>query len=600
MTSTFWIVFAGCILIILCLIFLANCIQVFFSKFNLGFLVMCLWSGLVCFFFFIDYFEIPPVIGLLVLAVAVVLLVAYLLVWRKTEFLEIFALTSVKKNILIFGCWVVALAILLLPLVWTMPDETVISGHFISNDSVMHALMSEGYKVTREIQILQFYNNSYPRAFLSFNHFFSEITNIEPVYLVLPMVLFSLSLLVFPVYDIWVQSGAKSKVNLILLSLIPTSGFLVTYAAYMLFATQVAVIPVLIVTMLYINRFSLESEGKFGVLCMALLVVSVFSIYGIFALFVALLALGWRVGVSLWANRGGYSQLISRVWSLVDRSTILVSVIVAILSLPALILTKEMIVTQFTGGGGLLTSWGNLPGGFLSVFHLSGLWPVEVEARDNLFGGSTLYSYVLLLLIIVHAWFVFRGKLNSWLMATFIQLCLPVFVFLFVFGNPYLHYKFLSFFIPFLLICSGVGAINIMGERKRIAQLLIALFVVASAAINSQYYKRVPVVQGFQLSELKYLAEEYMHAHQTLMLTNEDWIQFYRRQADDFTPNTQYRVNSYKDGDIDYLIWDAGYEKENKQFLQEHPDIKAKKESLPDSCVTQRFARFLVYDFNCK
>jgi hypothetical protein len=603
MTTIHLKIFIACAVLVVGLIFLANCLKIFFTKFSIGYLVITLWALLIMVCFVSDYIELDPKLVVALLVGGAAFLVGFTASKKRQQFLDIFTWKNLKANLLLIAIWVAALLVLSLPLIISLQKKTIIPGHFVSNDSVFHALMSEGFAHTRDVVLGKYYDISYPRAYHSFIYIASKTLSITTNYLLLPLTLVSLSMMVFVAHDVWERFRLKSKVLLVLISLLSVAGFLVTNVAYILFVPQIAVIALVLAAVVAVNDYRLKDHGLFGLASAGLLMVAILSMYGIFSLTVVLIALAWRLAESIWWNRKRLDKLVKKFWNLISPLTIVLVICLALLAVPAVKTTYHIIAGEAAADStNLLTSWGNIPAsaGILSVFHISGIWHPENDYVRELTANHGSFAYLAAIFLLIQVIAIVKGKVNSRLRNSLIQVAIPTFGIVFVILNPYLQYKLLTFLIPIFLICFGVGVYTLFEGKWKVLSVLIVLATLYYAVVFTlPYYKNMDVVTEPQMQELQALDQNYTQKGSTLFLTNEDWAAYFHTQPDDFNPNTQYWPHVYRGSSLDFVIWDTKYQQQNIDYIATKPDLKAQIESLPGKCVTSPFPRYTVYSLKC-
>src|SRR5437899_415773 len=143
---------------------------------------------------------------------------------------------------------------------------TIITGYNISDDSVIHALLSKGFAYTRSIPTLPaYYNDSYPRGFHSYHYYINSIINTDVKDTLLVSTLFIYSLIVYAILG-FIQGKKYGFIKNLLVIAVVSTPFIVVCTAYHMFIAQIAVMPFLLASLFLTYAIKKISFANFLVL----------------------------------------------------------------------------------------------------------------------------------------------------------------------------------------------------------------------------------------------------------------------------------------------------------------------------------------------
>jgi hypothetical protein len=588
--------------ITLLLLAVASYLRLFVQKVNYGLLVIFSWAVLINLLFIADFLELSgrTVFAVLALFVLVVIAIGG---WKyKTKvFAEYRRVNDFRQLALLLAGWFIGFAVLIVPLAAGVANRTTISGHFVSNDSVIHAIFARGFEFTRTARPLSdYYNANYPRGIHSFFFYSDKLLQADAYETLLPAILFTYSLVFFAAYYLLSKMQAGRSSSRYLIALAPVVPYLVVAASYSMFAAQIAVVPLMIVAATIIIYLRFDRSLWLNLLALAVISLAAFSIYSVLPISVIAAVAGFKVLLSWWERRQG-----KLVWDVkLSRRTLLTilftTVVLTLLALPSIMLAKNMISPKSDSevGGGLLTSVGNLPSGYLDPLHVTGLWASGTEYRGYLINEFSDWGYLLLVVFTIQIVLISRARLDRRFLIMLSAFALPCLVILVVVRNQYIQFKYLTFFIPLFTLAWFIGLDKLLSKLKwyfAVAVLfsVIAVFVV----VPLRSYKLYPSLLDYQFAELSSLHEKYADKGRTLFLSQEDWLQYFIDSSDDYVPMTLYIPLAYFDTGLDYIVIDNAYPQEVTAYLETKPDLQQMVSS--GKCQTQEFNRYTVIDVNC-
>jgi len=591
---SYFLLFIG---ITLGLFLISTFVRMIKPRVGYGLIIICGWVIFINILALCDFIGIPVFQTTLAIVFGAVILAILQILRFKDKFKDVYlSHNSFKELTALFIVWLVVLGAISIPLLRIFPQFTAVPGHFVSNDSVVHGLFARGFEFTRSLDIANYYNVGYPRGIHSFLHYASDALNISPVYSLLPGSLFALSFLVFAFESI-IEKYKFSFFARLLIMILGASSFLVLASAYQGFLAQIAVIPIVVFGASFILMYKFT---KANLLVFALISICVLNIYGVFGL--SILGVSFLVKLIQYFFSGGRKNFRQNLQILILELNLRLKDSVwllplAILLLPSAFATFNILSLQQSGsvGSDLLSSVGNLPAGFLSPLHLTGSWISTLTYRDYPQGGESGLTYLLLTVFAIQVFFFSRLKSNSLKALTAILLFLNLLTIV-VFKNQYLQFKYFTFLIPVFLFSVGVSIYTSL-TNKRFAMVIVGVLVIINLLLPLRAYKLIPVLYQFQLSEIEYIDSNYIEKGSALILTKEDWVQYYRSGSDDYYPLTLYLTKDYINQKLDYVIMDKAYLPEITDYLNTNISLR---DQLLTKCNIPYAERYLIVDLNCK
>ena len=506
-----------------------------------------------------------------------------------------------RKTFSLWFFWQILVLLLFVPLLFVMPQDAVVSGHGVANDSVHHSFFTKGFKQTdirlgiddKRISKLRAkkgggkyesrttFLGSYPRGGHSFLYYCSELfPYLVPEYL-LSVTLCFYSLTFFALISLFNEYSLKHY----LISICSLISFLPVVSAYHLFFPQVACFPFVIgfLSFLYSSK-TLRTK-----LPLSLMLACGVSIYGIFCL--SLCVFGFILWL-LFCSQNRKDSLTNFTYTLM---------LTSLFAFPSMFSVLKVFWLEINDSSvnALMTSHGNLASGYLSSAHLSGIWLKGYGYREALSGSSFLQLSGLFILIqsIFSSKLIFKKKIFCILLLTFL---IPVLASLTFLKNPYINFKYLSILVPVFVFTSFLGVFEISNIklRKFLVLVYFSTFLFSTFLYSVPAFASIPVLRLGTWLELKAIKLNYIDKGNTVVLTKEDWIQEFVFDRDDSAPLTQYLKRISFD-QPDYLIVDKAYEEAVGKYFLEHPRLHNKVNNIESSCIDKISLRFYAYKLNC-
>ncbi len=489
---------------------------------------------------------------------------------------------SIIESLKIGFTWLVLLFLLFTPLLFIIPNGAIATGHLVSNDSVNHSFMIKGYEFSRELFPGRHYLHNYPRGIHSFLHYCSYLIPYKaPTYL-LSATLSFYSLSFFSLLTLSKTLKASYSISAILSLLC----FLPVASSYTLFVTQCASF---VFTLSFVCYLSQNKKIK-HTLPLALLLSASISSYGLLTFSLSLFSyLIWLIGFSESKKKSTINLFIIIFFSILA-------------AFPSYIFAFNMLTQEYTNNTptSLIASPGNLPGGFLSPAHISGIWFAGHDYRDSLGGSFELQMAIIF--IILESFFVFSAiRKKKELSIIFITFLVPVLASVIILKNPYINFKYLSYFCPVYIFLFFIGILSIEANflRKFLFLFFLGSYLSLSFFNSLPAFAMIPSIKLHQWSELKFLSKTFFPKGKTLVLTREDWFQEFITEKDDFIPLTDCIPRDRK-VKPDYIIFDLAYEDYiNKSYLKSHPKLNKIMQELPKNCISIFSNRHIIYNLNC-
>ncbi len=580
------------------LIVLARFLKYYHPEISYGYGVIFFWSLVISILFFGDYFKINVFLVVGLSLFSAIVFVVFTVRKFKVDSSKLFEKKILLYEVKILLIWAAGLFLIAVPALFVFPKNTVIPTPVINTDSMMHSMLAKGYAYTEQIGLNNYWATDYPRAFHSVIFTFTEVTGIEGRTLLLPIALFFYSFITFVAEDIISKRKGLDRIHKFLIPLMTCVPFLILMTLYMLFAPQIAVIPLLIFCVYNIFKLKFNKENTFAYLTLTVAILTVIGIYGIYAINVVGLAglikialeLGLKFKSKIKSTAGYFIKDLPRYW--------LSILLIIILSVPILITFEKNVVTTikspvtFQGAG-------NLYKGFLSPLHLTGMWDTNTEFRDF---PTSMVEYTFIFILIVELFFIFKAKLSKTLILANLVLAGLVFAGAFVFKNSYINFKYLTYYLPFFMITIGISvALVLKGKLKIFSYVLLALFIFLALYIPLDNFARLTSDTTDTFVDFDYINNTYITKYKTLSLVTDVWIQYYAVNHDDYSPLADYALrNEYKGQDVDYIIQDAYYSAPElgEKFIKDYPKLKNERDLLPDRCIDHH-DRFTIYNLKC-
>lgn len=576
--------------IVLCYIF-AGFARSLEPSLDFGVGVVSSWAVLLGSAYIIDYFELPHV------SLVFLVLSLFVLFYREIckssgqRALRLFFSNTLNKETLILFCWwMLSVIFMSLPLIITFPPDTLIGGHFVCNDAVAHSLSMYGFSHTRALNLVNAIGfETYPRAFHSLMSIPIQLLNVAPIKLILLATMFSYSFLVFPLSYILKQSkGTVFEKTLCLLSAF--SPFLLTTSIYLNFVAQIACIPLAIAALVMIEDIRHIPDSKITAICFFITATGATLTYGVF--FPPLLVI--------------YIPTVIKALRLIRLTSYrLLSVgigLILCVSLCLVFYNNSLLLYEHTfvpTSENLVRASGNLPG-FLSLLHLTGMWPGIFEYRA--YPGPARWGLILGLVLIVQVGLVAR----KWSQRPPFLLLKPTISVLFVVSvvcGPYVVFKYLNFLLIIFSLCVSSSLLLNCQDCSKIGK--IARTVLVGVMFYFQGISTLPahfpasVFRSSAWQQISYINDRYITKGNTLILSKEDWFHSFIVDPGDNIEISIYAARYRNESRLDYFIVDTHARLEVDEYLLKRQRLAKRIKKVDPVCQKQLFNRYDVFDFRC-
>ena len=609
-------------LLVVFLLGLATLFRLYAPKVPYSTAVIGLWSFLVSLLYFCDYMELR-LLGVLSALGVLFLLTIVDASWRfkHSLFLLYKERNQFTKLVGLFLVWLAALGALSVPLFFAFPADAVITGYNIVNDGVTHACLARGFTYTRLRELSPAFAwgmQVYPRGAHSFLFFMNHFLKVDSARLLLPGIIFAYSLIIFALEPL-IDRSRIQRASLRGFILIASSApFLSLVGIYLLFVSHSFTIPIALAAVISIFTFDRSKEIGWQLFITCLLALGSLVAYGIFPISIIAAAIVIKAAFSIKFNWGfcrvwlrELAKLPQTIRSNISLWPLLLLLLGIISASPAIGNTVSLVFYLFsaTPSENVFSTGGNLPQ-HLSFLHLTGLWPTLADYREN-FGGKR-FEYTLLLTFVVQLFFIFHAvgrNSNAGKPPRAMHLtlgCLSAFPLAAAMLIPgaYVHYKYLAFLVP-LFTFSAITCLVEFSPRQSLpwrsfCLLVMGFYLYGSAVLPRMALHPQSIINESFWDTLTTLSHEYMDKGNTLVLTKEDWIQFFITDSIDGAPLTQYMYRPWREAKLDFLIVDNKIEALALSYLQPFPRIIKRMEDIPAECVRIYAQRFKVFDFKCR
>lgn len=599
-----FLLFAASLIVIL--FFAARLLKYYLPHFSYGLLITVLWSLLINIAFLLDFLRVSPVVYYLLLTHSIISFTIYTIFKKKVKISEIIKDGDTKYLLKLFVAWAAGIFIILIPLFFLLPKGTIIPAAGISTDSLVHSLLANGSEFTQEIGLNTYWDQEYPRGFHAFIYYSNEVLNIDVRVILMPMVALGYSFIIFFVEDLINKKRYVKGINKFLLLLVPFVSFLILTTSYALFLAQIAVIPLLLICLNFILKKNIQPDLK-NLIIFTIIFTAISNIYGVYAVNVIFIGLAIKIAYELWQfyqNREKI-QLLRLGKSLMTffRKNILILAFLLITAIPSAILLYRNTISAFVNSTITFQGEGNLRSGFLSPFHITGLWQPGLEYRDEL---NTFFIYLLLGVLLFQLFFIFKTQLSKNIYRINSVLMLLIVISLIIFRNVYIHFKYLTYFVPFFLILFGLSVVKFFNHKytkfSYLATLILAAFTLGSIISSSVSLRKLPAATEQYFSPIEEIKEKYLDKNTALIISGDAWSQYYIKDGDDYIGFADYAFpeKRFNNQDIDILIIDTYFdiEKEVEKLLNKYPEILIRKQNTPSECINQN-ERFFIYNLKC-
>ena len=554
------------------ILLLAAAIRRLIPGLSIGYLSILIWAWVIAGSYFSDFLSLP-LFGCCLVVAAPILTGAILGLVRKKD--SLLALTTVGQLLGYYICWLVGIGVLLIPLVFFVPPDTVIPGRHVCNDIVSHALVAKGrdHFLGTGLDLQLF--NWYPRGFHAVLYYLVQLIGFSQLKLIFPLLIFSYSFIIPFVFDVASALSIRSFWQKFGLTILACSPFLGISALYQGFAAQLTVIP--IVLLVLFRTFSPPIIPiSISVFNFAFLCFTAVTAYTIFPL--TLIGLGICIGgSSLLIER----RLLVEIKTLISAFSVKLAIALVALtlfSIPSTLAAAKFLFLQATGdsqAGDILRSSGNLTG-YLSPLHLSGFWPKEVYHASSPINASAWFAYLQIAMIGLIVTVLAKSSLKKEYWLVLLTLFVPVFLIPIVGPTEYIQFKYLTLSAPALFLFTGVAFLHFKESIFR--NILLGLFVVTCFSAGVIYSGRIvgqwPVLAEPEFERYVMYRKKYFSKGGVVVLTQDGYFRYFKNRKSVYIPFTGNYPTPYLGQSLNYIFVDKIASGSNNDFLARHPELK--------------------------
>jgi hypothetical protein len=593
------------------LFILTRLAKLYLPKFSNGVLTLVVWCLIINLLFVADFLKLSLLtVGILFFIIFVVV-ISFSAGRSAQNILKIFRDSESQALARLYAVWMFGFFLLLVPFVFLLPDNTLIPAASVSSDSVVHSLLSMGKNMSGTLGLNTYWDDSYPRGFHSFIYYVNSFINLDIRAVLLPATLFGYSFIIFFVNEFLRGLNYLKGVSRFLTYIITFTPFLIVVTAYALFIPQVAVMPILLLAVLLIFSKNLQVSPKLKWLIISILTLATINIYGIYAFNVVCIAIVAQVLMYLRVIyiqkkllKNEVTNILTSIRKQIGFRESLVFLTLSVSAIPIFIMLYNNLTTAFQTYAVTFEGKGNLGDTFLSYLHLTGIWNAGGEYRLM---PDSYESYFLFGLLIIQIVFILKAKLSDRIIKLNLSLIFLIVLSLVVFKNQYIHFKYLTYYIPVFLATFAISFFELASrfERIKVARVIFFAFVLLAIFLPFEsYLTRLSPLTKSGFSDFEYIESVYFQNRKTLLLTGDAWAQYYLiDHVDDYVPlnNYAFPAKEYRGGEVDVVIVDNLYGSDvlAYNYIQENPELSYRIESLPTECIT-KYNRFVIYDILCQ
>jgi hypothetical protein len=484
-------------------------------------------------------------------------------------------------------------ALYLVPLVTVFPDRTLVTGNFICNDSVAHAVLMRGFDVVHGPYGAWTHYSVYPDAFHAVIFGLRGVLPADAPSFLLPASIWAAAFFGLPMLmlvDVERESGRLASV---LVAASPAAAFLLGMSVYLFFIGQMAVLPLVSGAVVIVASWTPDDLRGSRILLPLAIVGAALASYGLIALSLVAFAASLRAMVAGWRHR---LRIVSRarayVSAMTRRTSWLAMAVAGLFVVPALM----QIARGYAFFSTRTTSSGNLFG-LLSPLHVTGFWKSGLDYRVAIAHREPLAALGLALVLALEIVLVWRARPSRTALIVLVTFGVPVAASAALVPGPYINFKFLTFFTGVWIAVVSLAIVRAAGRRRtRLGPVALAIVMALMVSTPLASFRRVPALTDRWFDAMSGLRAAHLSRGAVLILSPEDWFQYYR-DVDDVAPMTTY-FHQVDDGRrMDEILVDVRFEAEALAVLRQRwPDAR---ERLAECHGTMLDGRFRVYSFAC-
>jgi hypothetical protein len=487
-------------------------------------------------------------------------------------------------------------ALYLVPLAAVFPTHTLVTGNFVCNDSVAHAVLMRGFDVVHGLYGAWTHYSIYPDAFHAVMFGLRGVLPADGPSYLLPASIWAASFFGLPMLMLVDVERAPGRLASVLVAASPAAALLLGTSVYLFFIGQMAVLPLVAAAVVIIASWTPGDLRGARVLLPLVIAGAALASYGLIAVSLIAFAVGLRLSAAVLRHRG-------RVWrvaraaivEMMQRSSWIAAAVVAVLVAPAL----WQIYQGYAFFSTRTISFGNLFG-LLSPLHVTGFWQGGLDYRVAIAHTEHAAALVLAVVLAVEIVLVVRARISRAALIVLLTFGVPVAASAALVPGPYINFKFLTFFTGVWIAMVSLAIVRAAGALARgrtwVAPVALAIVMAVMVSTPLKSFRRFPALTDRWFHAIAELRASHLSRGAVLILSPEDWFQYYR-DADDIAPMTTY-FHQIDDGrTMDEILVDDKFERQALDALRGRwPDARQR---LGDCQGTTLDGRFRVYAFLC-
>lgn len=478
-----------------------------------------------------------------------------------------------------------------------LPTHTLITGNFICNDSVAHAVLMRGFDFVHGAfghwAYLGYYPDGIHAVVYGLSRFF---THADVPYFLLPAAIWSASFLALAILMLLAEEGQPLSVTSVLVAASPAAAFLLGTSVYLYFIGHIGVLPFIAGSVVIVSTWTpADLHGRGLILALAPLGAAL-ATYGLLSLSLIGFAVLLRIGLELRVPRQAVTLAREFARACANRDALIGLVLVLAMLAP--------VARQLLAGSAFFASQvstvGNLPGGFLNPLHVTGFWKGGAEYRSPLTGPDSPAGMILAAIFGLQAVLIARAGLRRTGALTLVTFATPVVASALFIRSPYVNFKYLCLLTAVWVPLAALGLARLMSRLAAgnplpgMAAVAALLLVMVVNPMRS--FQLLPALPEHWFQTIAAVRAQHLAKGPVLILSLEDWFQYYR-DTDDVVPLTTYFRQPYTGQVMQEVLVDDGFPKDVRAFLDRSlPGAAARLDTCPSESMA---GRFHLYQFTC-
>ena len=567
---------------------------------TLGESVIVLWSIILCVSFGFDLLQLSPYVWAATIGFGATGLCIETFSRKRDRPFGEFLNEKARQFATLILVWVATVVILLVPLLCLFPTDTLVTGNFVCNDSVVHAITADGFAAKLWRNLPAPYLNASPHGFPSLLYFLNQLSfKAEAPFFLLAGAIWATS---FTAASLSCLLGEdRSFLRQCVTAVSAVSGHLTVISIYLFFFNQVAVLPTMYAAVGILLREEFSRPNAWTVFSLIVLLGASMAVYSLLPVSLIVFGAVCRLFfISFPMRRQMWRAAVTIVREYFSLKIFAVVVCGVIFCLPGAWIVFHMLVNQGgnNAGSDLLSSVGNLAGGYLDPLLVTGFWTPKVGYRDMPTGA---FSVILAACFAAQVFIIARYQTHRPVLLALLVFSVPVLATAVVIKNQYINFKYLSFLTALWLPVVVDTAYEVI-ERlkwlsvKRFAAGSVPALLATGFWFHIQGVTEFPALPAFWFQSLSGLRRDDLSKVSSLMLTREDWLQYYRTKGE-ILPLTLYLADPYSGQRVDRIVIDKGWQKDAYEYLEKtFPGSVERIAACPMREVANRYD---FYSFDC-